>query len=68
MKPIYIYGTIQDITEKGTAKGLEREQERTSSIQRRFNALVKESSVVYEILDPDGTLVYISESSSIGYV
>ena len=48
---------------------MEREQERTSSIQRRFNALVKESSVVYELLDPDGTLVYISESSEkvIGY-
>jgi PAS domain S-box-containing protein len=51
--PVYLYGTIQDITEKKELqKELLQKQESIDRIQRRFNALIKESSVVYEILDP----------------
>lgn len=69
-KPCYAHGTIQDITDK---KLLEREvelrREKLDKIQRRFQILVQESSDVFEILDTDGTIKYISEATEkvIGY-
>ena len=68
--PTYINGTIQDITEK---KELEKnvvfKNKEINKMNRRFNALIKESLDVFEILDPDGRLLYISETSEkvIGY-
>lgn len=67
---IKVIGTIQDITEKKELqKKVELKQEKIDKIQRRFNALIKESVDVFEILAPDGTILYISESSEngIGY-
>lgn len=60
---ITIYGTIQDITDK---KKLEED---IAKIQKRFYSLVKISTDVFEILKPDGTIIYISEASSkvLGY-
>lgn len=62
-KPLYLYGTIQDVTEK---KMLEEE---ISKIQKRFKVLVQKSKEVFEIIDSDGTIKYISDASSrvIGY-
>lgn len=68
--PVYIYGTIQDITEKKQMQEeVERRQEKIINIQKRFHALIKESSDVFEILDSDGTILYMSEASEkvIGY-
>lgn len=57
----YLYGTTQDITEKKELqKKLEQTQEAINKIQRRFQVLVQESSDVFEIISPDGTIQYIS--------
>ncbi|NLY42632.1 MAG: EAL domain-containing protein [Clostridiaceae bacterium] len=62
--PIRIYGTVQDITDK---KELEKEaelkQEKINKIQKRFDALVKESIDIFEILDSEGRILYISKGS-----
>lgn len=61
--PIYMYGTIQDIAEKKELqKKLESNQEKINTIQKRFDALIKESADVFEILDSDGRILYISEA------
>jgi len=62
-KPLYLYGTIQDVTEK------KQMEEEINKIQRRFKVLVQKSNDVFEIIDPDGTIRYISDASSrvIGY-
>lgn len=63
-KPTSIRGITQDITEK---KELEKEaelkQEKINKMQRRFNALIKESVEVFEIIDVDGSIVYVNEAS-----
>lgn len=57
----YLYGTIQDITEKKEIRDiLGQTQETINRIQRRFQVLVQESSDVFEIISPDGTIQYIS--------
>lgn len=62
-KPIFVYGTIQDITKK---KELENKilnhRKEIDKIQKRFQVLVQESNDVYEILSPDGTILYISDA------
>lgn len=62
--PVFLRGITQDITEK---KELQREaevkQQKINKMQRRFEALLKESVEVFEILDKDGTIIYISEAS-----
>jgi PAS domain S-box-containing protein len=69
-KPTHIIGTIQDITEK---KELEKEiklqQQKIDTMAKRFQALIRESTDVFEILAPDGTIIYISEACEqvIGY-
>lgn len=56
-----IFGTTQDLTEKKLLQlEAELKQEEINKMQRRFSALIKESVDVFEILDPDGRIVYIS--------
>lgn len=63
-KQIYMNGTIQDITEETDLKNrIEFKKKKIDKIQRRFDALIKESVDVFEILDHDGRIVYISETS-----
>ncbi|WP_326907292.1 sensor domain-containing protein [Sedimentibacter sp. MB31-C6] len=62
-KPIYIHGTTQDITEKKEMEKLiEQKQKEIDIIQRKFQVLIQESSNVFEIIDSDGTILYISEA------
>jgi len=58
-----IIGTLQDVTEKKMM------EEKISKIQKIFKVLVQKSSDVFEIIDPDGTIRYISDASYrvIGY-
>ncbi len=56
-KPVYIYGTIQDVTEQ---KELQIHIDR---IQRRYEVLIQESMDVFQILKPDGTVLYMSEAA-----
>lgn len=61
--PIYAYGTIQDVTEnKKLLKEVEYKQKEVNTIQKIFQVLVHESSDVFEIIAPDGTIKYISEA------
>lgn len=69
-KPIYIYGTIQDITEKKELqKEIKSNWDKINMMQRRFQIFEQEPSDVFEIIDPDGTIKHISESVNkiIGY-
>lgn len=62
--PIYVYGFIQDITEKKELrKAIESREKEIQKIQRRFQVLVQESNDVFEIITPDGIIKYISPSS-----
>lgn len=64
-KPSRIYGTIQDITEKKEMqKVIENKQRELDSIEERYKVLVQESGDVYEIIKPDGTIKYISDTST----
>jgi len=57
----YLYGTIQDITGNKELKDIiGQTQETITRIQKRFQVLVQESSDVFEIISPDGTIQYIS--------
>lgn len=61
--PIFVYGVIKDITvKKKLREDIERKQKEIEKIQKRFQVLVHESSDVYEIVKPDGTIVYISDA------
>lgn len=61
-KPIYIYGTIQDITEKKELqKKADSAQEEINRIQRRFQAIIQKSNDVFGIITSDGTIEYISQ-------
>src|SRR5690554_7581009 len=56
--------TIQDITEKKKLeKEIEYKQEEINKLQKRFQILIQESDDVFEIIDPDGTIRYISEAT-----
>lgn len=69
-KPIHIYGTIQDITEKKELqKAIKSNQEEINKIQKKFQVLIQESSDIFEILSPDGTIKFMSEAGEkvIGY-
>lgn len=62
--PAYIHGTTQDITEKKELQwALEIEKEEINRIQKRFEILVQESSDIFEIISPDGTIKYMSEAA-----
>lgn len=68
--PILTQDIFQDITEKKELrKAIESHQDELDRIQKRFELLVQETSDVIEIISPDGTLLYISESCEkvIGY-
>lgn len=68
--PIYVYGTIHDITEKKElGKAIEYREKEIQKIQKRFQVLVQESNDVFEIITPDGVIKYISASAEkiIGY-
>ncbi|MBR0597416.1 EAL and GGDEF domain-containing protein [Sinanaerobacter chloroacetimidivorans] len=57
----HLSGTIQDITEKKELqKKLGQSQDAISGIQRLFQVLVQQSSDVFEIISPDGTIQFIS--------
>ena len=61
---IAVLGVLQDITEKKELqKKVKGHQEEVDKIQKRFATLIKESLDVFEILQPDGTITYISEAS-----
>lgn len=61
--PVYLYGVIRDITkEKKLNEELEKRQEEIAGLKNSFQMLLQESSDVYEIIKPDGTIVYISEA------
>lgn len=61
--PIYLYGTIQDITEKKELqKVIEQKQKSINKMQKRFKILIEQSNEVYEIINPDGKIIFISES------
>lgn len=54
---------IQDITEEKELKKLiNHKQEEIDRLQRGFQVLIQESSDVFEIIKPDGTIKYISDS------
>lgn len=62
--PTYLRGITYDITDKKELQmEAELKQDKINKMQIRFKALVKESDEVFEILDSDGTIVYISEAS-----
>lgn len=64
-KPTRIYGTVQDITEKKEMqKVIENKQRELDSIEERYKVLAQESGNVYEIIKPDGTIKYISDTST----
>ncbi|ABR49387.1 diguanylate cyclase/phosphodiesterase with PAS/PAC and GAF sensor(s) [Alkaliphilus metalliredigens QYMF] len=57
----YRRGIIQDITErKALVKKMQGIQENINHIQKRFQVLIRDSSDVFEIVSPDGTIEYIS--------
>lgn len=62
-KPVYVYGTIQDITEKkALRKAIESKQKEINKIQHRFQTLIQESNDGFEIIDSNGVIKYTSES------
>ncbi|MGD9569167.1 MAG: EAL domain-containing protein [Sedimentibacter sp.] len=68
--PSCIYGTTQDITEQKKLQiEVEKKQNELIEYSKRFQVLVQESSDVFEIIEPDGTIKYISEAveNVIGY-
>lgn len=68
--PSYFYGTTQDITEqKKLQLEVKKKHNELIKYSKRFEVLVKESSDVFEIIEPDGTMKYISEAAEhvIGY-
>jgi diguanylate cyclase (GGDEF)-like protein/PAS domain S-box-containing protein len=69
-KPIKILGILQDITEKKELEiKLKQNQEKIKEFCRKYRALIKETFDVLEILDADGTIVFINEASEkvLGY-
>ena len=67
---VAIFGTLQDVTvNKLLQKEVERKQAELEKTQKKFQVLVQESSDVFEIITPDGTIQYISEASEkvLGY-
>ncbi|HCX64454.1 MAG TPA: hypothetical protein DHN33_04500, partial [Eubacteriaceae bacterium] len=62
-EPVRAYGIIQDITEK---KKLEEEirqkQKEVQKVQKRFQVLIGKSNDVFEIIDREGIVRYVSEA------
>ncbi|MGI6706731.1 MAG: EAL domain-containing protein [Clostridia bacterium] len=68
--PRYSYESSQDITEtKEMQRAIEDKEKELWKMQRLFQILVQKSNDVFQIIDPDGTIQYISEASErvIGY-
>jgi PAS domain S-box-containing protein/diguanylate cyclase (GGDEF)-like protein len=62
-QPLYLYGMMQDITEKKELqKEIEKQQQEIQKQQKKFQILIEKSKDVFEIISPDGTITYISES------
>ena len=58
------YGTIQDITEKKEyQRAIEIKQNEIEKIQQRTKMLIQESGVVFEIINAEGIICYISDTS-----
>ena len=58
------YGTIQDITEKKEfERAIETKQQEIDKIQQRTRMLIQESGMVFEIIDENGIIKYISDTS-----
>lgn len=61
--PLKIVGVIQDITkEKEMEKALELKNEEIRKIQKRYEVLVSESKDVFQIIERDGKIKYMSRS------
>lgn len=66
----YIYGTVQDITEKiELQQKLEQQRDLAITLEQKFQRLVEKSNDVLGIINVDGTIVYVSEAceSILGY-
>lgn len=62
--PTHVYGMIQDISEKVALRDtVSAAEKKIHTINRRYDALIEESVDVFEILDEDGIVQYISETS-----
>jgi diguanylate cyclase (GGDEF)-like protein/PAS domain S-box-containing protein len=60
----YVYGTIQDITEKKEyQRAIEIKQQEIDKIEQRTKMLIQESGVVFEIITAEGIIRYISDTS-----
>ena len=67
---VAVIGTLQDITqEKELQNSLDAKNKEINEILRRYEVLIRESSDVFEILEPDGTIKYMSGAARkvIGY-
>lgn len=62
-EPLSYYGIIQDISkEKEMEKALELKNEEIRKIQKRYEVLVSESKDVFQIIERDGKIKYMSRS------
>lgn len=62
--PTHIYGIIQDITEKKyMSSALKQKDEKLININNKFETILKESVEVFEILDRQGNIIYISQAA-----
>lgn len=60
-KPVLVCGAIRDVTQRKLfQESLQTKQTELAKISKRHEALVKEATDVFEIIDPDGTITYIS--------
>ncbi len=60
--PVYLYGTIQDITEM---KQMQEQNETMNDIMKfrsMFKILTEKHREVFEIMNPDGTIIYVSKA------
>ncbi|NLN05276.1 MAG: PAS domain-containing protein, partial [Clostridiaceae bacterium] len=61
--PEYLYGVVRDITEETKLyEEVAKQQEEIARLKNRYQMLLQESSDVYEIINPDGTIIYISDA------
>ncbi|HEY8363880.1 MAG TPA: EAL domain-containing protein [Tissierellaceae bacterium] len=69
-KPVFVYGVIHDITEYKELKSkLKEEHIERIKLEKKYETLIQGSNDVFEILDKDGTTIYVSDAVErvIGY-
>lgn len=63
-RAIYIYGTIKDVTEQVRYRNeLKSKEKDILNINRKYDALTRESIDVFEIMDEKGVFSYVSSAS-----